>query len=53
MVCVVYDVSEEDTIEKVRELPIHPGSLSLARSLIITLSSAWTPGGCSAEAALG
>lgn len=53
MVCVVYDVSEEDTIEKVRELPIHPGSLPLAHSLIINLSSAWTPDGCLAKAALG
>lgn len=34
MVCVVYDVSEEATIEKVRDVLIYPRSLPLVPSLI-------------------
>lgn len=39
VVCVVYDVSEEATIEKVsKRVPVHPGSLLLTPSLVISLS---------------
>nr|XP_019611741.1 PREDICTED: uncharacterized protein LOC109460612 [Rhinolophus sinicus] len=49
VVCVVYDVSEEATIEKVRELPIHPRSLPLAPGSVM----AHPVHGRLADAALG
>lgn len=63
MVCVVYDVSEEATIEKVRELPIHPRSLPLAPGSVMAhpvrgrladaalgrLTSGWIRCGCTCQ----
>lgn len=54
VVCVVYDVSEEATIEKVSvRVSVGPACLPLAPGLAIVLFSARTPGGCPADAGVG